>query len=66
MRDQSDTRGNAVDRLETARARRDSHVERYDAATGSPGELPAFTELQAAKEQLAAREAWLAWVDGDY
>jgi hypothetical protein len=29
-------------------------------------ELTAFTELQAAEEQLAAREAWLKWTERDY
>jgi hypothetical protein len=42
------------------RARQSDH---YDAARGSHDELPAYTELQAAKEQFAAREAWLAWID---
>ena len=39
---------------------------RYDAASGSPQELPAFTELQAGEDELAAREAWLEWSERDY
>ena len=65
MTEHSKTRDHAVDRLESARERLDARSERYDAAAGSSAELPAFTELQAAREQLAAREAWLAWVDED-
>jgi hypothetical protein len=56
----------AVERFEAAREERDERAERYDAAKGSSGELPAFTELQAAEDQFAAREAWLEWVEGDY
>jgi hypothetical protein len=48
---QGDVRGEAVARLESARERRNEHSERYDAA---------------AQDQVAAREAWLAWIDRDY
>ena len=60
MTDHSTSREHAVDRVHAARERRDRHFARYDAARGSPGELSAFTELQAAEEQFAARETWLA------
>jgi hypothetical protein len=66
MSDDSRSRDHAVERLQTARERRDRSSEQYDAARESPGELRAFTELQAAIDQFAAREAWLAWVDRDY
>jgi hypothetical protein len=66
MTDISRSRDHAVERLQTARERRDRSSEQYDAARDSPGELRAFTELQAALDQFAAREAWLAWVDRDY
>ena len=66
MTDDSRSRDHAVERLQTARERRDRSSEQYDAARESPGELRAFTELQAAIDQFAAREAWLAWVDRDY
>jgi hypothetical protein len=33
---------------------------------GSSNELPAFTQLEAAEEQFAAREAWLKWIDRGY
>jgi hypothetical protein len=66
MSDDSRSRDHAVERLQTARERRDRSSDQYDAARESPGELRAFTELQAAIDQFAAREAWLAWVDRDY
>jgi hypothetical protein len=49
-----------------ARQRRDTHVRRYDDARGSSSEVAAYTELQAALDQFAAREAWLAWLDRGY
>jgi hypothetical protein len=61
-----ETHAGAVERFEAARAERDRRAEQYDAASGSPKELPAFTELKAAEEQFAAREAWLKWVERDY
>jgi hypothetical protein len=59
-------RPEAVERFEAARDERDRRAEQYDAASGSSHELPAFTELRAAEEQFAAREAWLKWVERDY
>ena len=55
-----------IDRFRAAREERDRRAAEYDAAGGSAGELSAFTELQAAEQQLAAREAWLTWTGGDY
>jgi hypothetical protein len=52
-----------MDRFRSARDERDRCAAQYDAAGGSPGELAAFTELQAAEQQLAARRAWLSWTD---
>jgi hypothetical protein len=64
--DQDQGREVAVERLQSARQRRDRHVRQHDAARGSPSELAAYTELQAAVDQFAAREAWLAWLDRGY
>lgn len=66
MQDRDDSRAEAVARLHGARERRASCSERYQSARGSSDELPAFTELQAAEEQFAAREAWVKWIDRDY
>jgi hypothetical protein len=56
----------AADRVQTARRERDRRAEEYQAASGSVEELVALTELQAADERLAAREAWLKWTERDY
>lgn len=56
----------AVQRFEAAREERDRRSEQYDAACGSGTELPAYTELKAAEDQMAAREAWLEWTKSDY
>jgi hypothetical protein len=64
--DESKSDLGAVDRFRAAREERDRRAARYDAASGSPGELSAFTDLQAAEHQLAARKAWLSWTEGDY
>jgi hypothetical protein len=66
MEEHNDSRGVAVERLEAAREQRARSSEQYEAASGSSRELPAFTELQAAEDQFAAREAWLKWVDRAY
>jgi hypothetical protein len=65
MMDKSESDSGGVERFRAAREERDRRAARYDAASGSPGELPAFTELQAAEQQLAAREAWLRWTERD-
>jgi hypothetical protein len=66
LMDKSESDLGAVDRFRAAREERDRRAAQYDAASGSPAELPAFTELQAAEQQLAARKAWLSWTEGDY
>jgi hypothetical protein len=53
----------AMDRFHAAREERDRRAAQYEAADAAPGELAAFTELQAAEQQLAARKAWLSWTD---
>jgi hypothetical protein len=65
--DTSKSHSDAVERFQAARAERDRRAGLYEAASGSPSrELSALTELQAAEEQLAAREAWLKWTERDY
>ena len=67
--DGEDTMGRAraisadVERVVAAREERDRRAGQCSAASGWPDELPAFVELQAAEEQLAAREAWLEWAE---
>ena len=64
MKNQGQGREVAVERLQSAR--RNRHVRQYDAARGSPRELAGYTQLQAAVEQFAAREASLSWPHRGY
>ena len=66
MIDQDRGREVAVARLQSESRRRDMQVRQYDAARGTHGELSAYTQLRAAVDQVAAREAWLAWLDRGY
>ena len=66
MTDQDQGRDVAVARLQLASRWRDRQVRHYDAARGSRSDLTAYTELRAAVDQVAAREAWLAWLDRGY
>jgi hypothetical protein len=64
--DQDQSREVAVARLQVASRRRDSQVRQFDSARGSRSEMAAYAELRAAVDQVAAREAWLAWLDRGY
>jgi hypothetical protein len=66
MTEKREDHAGAVERFEAAREERDRRVEHYDSASGSSGEMSAFTELKAAEDQFAAREAWLKWTERDY
>jgi hypothetical protein len=55
----------ALRRLETAMENQDRSRARYQAAIGTSSELGAYTRLSAANEQVAARGAWLDWVDDE-
>jgi hypothetical protein len=61
--DQDQGRDVAVARLKLASRRRDTQILQYDAARGTHDELAAYAKLRAAVDQVAAREAWLAWAD---
>ena len=63
MEEQSGAHADAVERMDRARDERDRRSEQRDAASGSPGELAAAAELEAAEDQFAAREAWVKWVE---
>jgi hypothetical protein len=52
-------------RLGVALAERHRSSERYDAAVGGPEQLLAAVALHAAHQEVAARDAWLRWVDDD-
>ena len=55
----------AVQRLDAALVEQDRMSERFDAAVGTSTELGAYARLQAAGEQVTAREAWVKWVDDE-
>jgi hypothetical protein len=56
----------AVRRLEQAKVEQHHTSERLDAATGTVAERAAADELAASREQVAAREAWVSWVERGY
>lgn len=64
--DRSDSHSGAVEPSQVAREESDQRAAQYDPASGSLRELPAYTKLQAAEEQVAARQAWLKWIERDY
>ena len=52
-------------RLRAALAEQRRSSDRYDAAVGRSGRLLAAIGLHAADQAVAARDAWLRWVDDD-
>ena len=56
---------NAERRLGTALVDQHRASERYDDAVGGPAHLRAAVGLHAADQEVAARDAWLRWVDDD-
>ena len=65
MHDANEVQVAAFKRFALAKRERNQRAEHHDAARGSASELPALTELIAAEDKLAAREAWLKWTEGD-
>ena len=55
----------AVRRLETVLAGQDRLSQQYVAAIGTATEQDAYARLQAAGDRVAARGAWLHWVDDE-
>lgn len=63
----SEEHDSALERLRAALAEQDRLTDRYEAAMGTSAELSANVRLQAASEEVRARDAWLKWVeDEDY
>ena len=61
----SDTRVDAVQRLETALVEEDRLGDRYRAAIGTSSEFTAYARLRGANDEVSAREAWLKSIDDD-
>ncbi len=59
----SDAHGVAVGRLAEARAERARTSEAFEESRSTPGEASAASSMSAADDQVAAREAWLGWVE---
>jgi anti-sigma regulatory factor (Ser/Thr protein kinase) len=56
-------REDAGQRLDTALSEQDRLGERLDEAIGTSAELSAYARLQAAGEEVAARQAWFNWIE---
>jgi hypothetical protein len=65
-RDGSAAHVDAVRRLDVAREQQCEKRDALDAARHTEGERAAATELAAASQNAAAREAWLVWVERGY
>ena len=59
----SSAHDSAVERLRVGVAEQDRLRDRYSNAIGTSTELGAYMQLRAAGDQVAAREAWVHWVD---
>ena len=55
----------AVRRLDVEQVKHERLRERYKGAIGSMAESGCYRRLGAAGDQVAAREAWLRWIDED-
>ena len=59
----SETHADAIQRLDTALDDQVRAEQANEAAEGTGGQLSAGVELAAANEQVAARTAWLSYVE---
>jgi hypothetical protein len=65
-RGSEEERGGAKARLNDARDHQVRATERHEAAKGTSGEMHADIDRREAGERVAAREAWVKWVERDY
>jgi hypothetical protein len=61
-----DVHARAIERLNMAVDDRERSSEESDAAQGGPDERTAAVALAAANEQVAAREAWVKYIEHGY
>ena len=61
----SQERDRAMQRLEAALGEQHRLRERFDSTIGTSSEFGAYVRLRAAGDQVAARDAWLNWVDDE-
>ena len=62
----SDVHARAIARLDAAIEDRERSSKERDAAQGGPDDRTAAIALAAANEQLAAREAWVKYIEQGY
>jgi hypothetical protein len=65
-REGTDAHASAVRRRDDARSDQVRRTDVHAAAEGTEQERSAASELGAANHELAAREAWLSWVERGY
>ena len=58
------TRESATARLDIAGGAETSAAQNLEKAKGTTDELHAAVQLRASERDVAARSAWLAWVEG--
>lgn len=56
----------ALQRLDSARDEQREKSEAHEAARGTPGQHAAASELAGANDEMAAREAWVKWIERGY
>ncbi len=61
----SDERERAQRRLDDALELRERSNARLLAVKGSAAELDAYVQLHEAEEEVAARDRWIEWADGE-
>jgi hypothetical protein len=61
----SSAHDSAVERLRVGVAEQDRLRDRYHSAIGTSTEIGAYMQLRAAGDQVAARVAWVHWVDDE-
>jgi hypothetical protein len=62
----TDAHTSALGRLDAAGAEQRNRIEARDPARGTPREHATADDLAGANEQVAAREAWVRWVERGY
>jgi hypothetical protein len=65
LREEEGAHGAALRRRDSARNAQQQLAENHWAAEGTADEAKAMDRLDAARTTVAAREAWLAWVELD-
>ena len=55
----------AVERVRVGVSEQDRLRDHYESTIGTSSEFGAYMQLRAAGDQVAAREAWVHWVDDE-